>query len=175
MKIDIISPGQLSEKTRHDQILQFIKQHDLGVLCSRTQNGEVQGAIVEILPTHNLELVFATHLESRKCKNIRHNKNIAFVIGSYEEVSIQFEGICTEVERNSNEYHLYAKQLASKLRDNYFPLANEEEFVVFRARPMWIRYSDVAQKPWDIAEIDFPLKKQMEEEKNKYHFRFSLS
>ena len=174
MQIQELS-GSSCMEMRHEQVLQFLKQHDLGVLCTTCEDGTPQGAIVEILPTDKMELIFATHKESRKYKNLSRQKTIAFVVGSYEEISVQFEGICEEIAHDAEEYALYAQHLASKMRSNYFPVVDENDFALFRATPTWIRYSDVGQKPWDVAEMDFLLPEESEKKDRKYIFPFSFS
>lgn len=175
MEVEMISQVS-ANKMRHTQIFQFLKQHDLGVLSTITQNNIPQSAIVEITPTNFLEIIFATHRESRKHKNLLHNNILSFVVGSYEDISVQFEGFCEEIKNTSEIYQMYAKSLASKMRDNYFPVLDEEDFILYKAIPTWIRYSDVAQKPWDVFEIEFKNKnKERESEKHEYMFPFSFS
>lgn len=79
-----------------EEIYNFIQKHKLGILATVSYENTPEAAVVGIAVTTNLELIFDTLGETRKCRNLRVNPNIAFVIGWDEEVTLQYEGEAEE-------------------------------------------------------------------------------
>ncbi|HXQ26285.1 MAG TPA: pyridoxamine 5'-phosphate oxidase family protein [Candidatus Acidoferrales bacterium] len=120
-------------------LLAFLRKHRLGVLATVSPTGEPESAVVGIAFTNNLELVFDTIDNTRKCQNLRKFPRIAFVIGWDEEITVQYEGIADEPNGAELE----------GLKDAYFavyPDGRERQkwpgITYFRVRPTWARYSD---------------------------------
>jgi pyridoxine/pyridoxamine 5'-phosphate oxidase len=121
------------------QLLAFLRKHRLGVLSTVSPEGKPEAAVVGIAITDDLEIVFDTLDNSRKVRNLRRSRNIAFVIGWDEEITVQIEGIADEP---------HGAELA-RLKQTYFvayPDGRGRErwphITWVRVRPHWFRYSD---------------------------------
>jgi uncharacterized pyridoxamine 5'-phosphate oxidase family protein len=124
--------------TRNDLLI-FLRQHRIGVLATISESGAPESAVVGIAVTDGLELVFDTLNNTRKCRNLRRNPNISFVIGWDDEITVQYEGIADEPK---------GEELA-RLKQIYFaayPDGPRREswpgMTYFRVWPKWVRYSD---------------------------------
>jgi pyridoxine/pyridoxamine 5'-phosphate oxidase len=120
-------------------LLEFLRKHRLGVLSTVSPEGKPEAAVVGIAVTDDLEILFDTLDTTRKIRNLRRSRNIAFVIGWDEEVTVQIEGIADEP---------HGAELA-RLKQTYFaayPDGRERErwshITWVRVRPLWFRYSD---------------------------------
>ena len=120
-------------------MLAFLRKHRLGVLSTVSPEGKPEAAVVGIAITDDLEIVFDTLETTRKVRNLRRSRNIAFVIGWDEEITVQLEGIADEP---------HGAELA-RLKQTYFtvyPDGREREswphITWVRVRPHWFRYSD---------------------------------
>ena len=132
-----------------DELLPFLRKHRLGVQSTVSSSGDPQAAVVGIAVTSELEIVFDTVDTSRKCRNLRANPRIAFVIGWDQEITVQLEGIADEPTGKERE----------RVLETYFAAYPDGRDRVawkgithFRVRPTWIRYSDF-NVPGKIVEV----------------------
>lgn len=121
------------------ELVAFIRQHELAVQASIAASGAPQASVVGIVVTDDLEVVFDTVDKTRKCQNLRRDKRVALVIGWDEQQTLQYEGVVDEPT---------GADLA-RLKEIYFetfPDGREREkwpgITYFRARPIWMKYSD---------------------------------
>src|SRR3989344_3156540 len=97
-----------------------------------------------------IALVFVTSTEYRKYKNLKNNSNVAFVVGGPENISIQLEGVATELTEAE----------AAKYKEVYFkknPAAKKWEGLPdtrwFKINLKLLRYRDYNSHPttnWEI-------------------------
>ena len=139
----------MNEKKR---VLDFIKQYGLMVIATVNVDGKPEAAVVEYGESDDLELIFDTYTSSRKYKNLQQNPSVACTIGWDENITIQYEGIATELRGEELQ----------KFKDLYFAKnerarkwENREGITYFKITPKWIRYSDLNTDPWTIFEINF--------------------
>jgi len=132
-----------------DELLPFLRKHRLGVQSTVSSSGDPQAAVVGIAVTSELEIVFDTVDTSRKCRNLRANPRIAFVIGWDQEITVQLEGIADEPTGKERE----------RVLESYFAAYPDgrdrlawKGITHFRVRPTWIRYSDF-NVPGKIVEV----------------------
>jgi len=132
-----------------DELLPFLRKHRLGVQSTGSSSGDPQAAVVGIAVTSELEIVFDTVDTSRKCRNLRANPRIAFVIGWDQEITVQLEGIADEPTGKERE----------RVLESYFAAYPDgrdrlawKGITHFRVRPTWIRYSDF-NVPGKIVEV----------------------
>ena len=132
-----------------DELLPFLRKHRLGVQSTVSSSGDPQAAVVGIAVTSELEIVFDTVDTSRKCRNLRANPRIAFVIGWDQEITVQLEGIADEPTGKERE----------RVLESYFAAYPDgrdrlawKGIAHFRVRPIWIRYSDF-NVPGKIVEV----------------------
>jgi len=121
------------------ELLPFLQKHRLGVQSTVSPSGEPQAAVVGIAITPLVEIVFDTVDTTRKCRNLRADPRIAFVIGWDQEITVQLEGIADEPTGADRDRILEAYFLA-------YPDGRDRlawpGITHFRVRPTWIRYSD---------------------------------
>jgi len=121
------------------ELLAFLQKHRLGVLATVSPDGSPESAVVGIAVTDQLEIIFDTLDNTRKCANLRKHSKIAFVIGWDEEITVQCEGVADEPSGEELE----------RLKKVYFgvyPDGAERQswsgITYFRVRLHWARYSD---------------------------------
>ncbi len=121
------------------ELLMFLQKHRLGVQSTVSPSGDPQSAVVGIAVTPELEIVFDTLDTSRKCRNLRADPRIAFVIGWDQEITVQLEGIADEPTGAERD----------RILETYFAAYPEcrdhlawKGITHFRFRPTWVRYSD---------------------------------
>ncbi len=81
------------------ELLLFLRKHTLGVIATKSPEGDPQAAVVGIAISDRYELIFDTLADTRKAINLRHSSRIACVIGWDEEQTVQYEGVADEPER----------------------------------------------------------------------------
>ena len=131
-------------------VLDFIKSHKLAVISTVGADSKPESAVLEFGETEELELIFDTYTTSRKYKNLQTNKNVAFVIGWDEDITVQYEGIAEEVREE--EATKYKKAYWSK-NPKAERWESREGITYFKVTPSWIRYSDLNKNPWDVFEV----------------------
>lgn len=132
-------------------ILDFIKKQKLAIISTVDSDCKPESAALEFGETDDLELVIDTFTSSRKYKNLQTNKNVSFVIGWDENITVQYEGVAEEVKGEA----------AMKYKEAYWfknPDAKRwetrEGITYFKVTPKWIRYSDLNKDPWVVFEIN---------------------
>jgi hypothetical protein len=140
------------------EVREFMRAQRYAVQASVAQESKPQAAVVGIAISDSLEIVFDTLGASRKAANLRANPRIAFVIGGLLEAdarTVQYEGIADEPTGDERE----------RIRELYFlrfPDGRDRlhwpGITHFRARPVWMRFSDYNQDPPVILEFTFDAK-----------------
>jgi len=118
----------------------FIKQFNLAVISTLSNENKPEAALVGIAVSQNLEIVFDTVKTSRKYQNLLKNPFVAAVIGWDNETTVQYEGIATELSGPEADYY----------KEIYFEVYNDgreravtwPHIVHFKVTPNWIRYSN---------------------------------
>ena len=130
-------------------LLRFLQKHRIAVVATNSPSGAPESAVVGIAVSDQLEIVFDTPSNTRKCQNLRRDPNISLVIGWDAEITVQYEGVADEPA---------AEELA-RLKKVYFaayPDGPQREswpgITYFRVRPKWARYSDF-NSPGTIVEF----------------------
>jgi len=121
------------------ELLPFLQKHRLGVQSTVSPSGDPQAAVVGIAVTPESEIVFDTVDTTRKCRNLRADPKIAFVIGWDQEITVQLQGIADEPTGAERE----------RILEAYFAVYPDGRdrlawpgITHFRVRPTWFRYSD---------------------------------
>ncbi len=124
----------------------------LAVVSSTGPDGSPQSAVVGIAVTPELEIVFDTLTESRKCRNLLVRQACSLVIGWENETTVQYEGVAED----------YMKHEEGRWKEIYFQVWPDGRerlswpgLVYFVVSPKWIRYSDFNRRPPEIAEFTF--------------------
>lgn len=130
-------------------ILDFIKKQKLAVISTVGEN-KPESAVLEFGETDDLEIIIDTFTSSRKYKNLQTNKNVSFVIGWDEDITVQYEGIAEEVKGDEAKRYKQAYWSKNPKAQRW---DSREGITYFKITPIWIRYSDLNKDPWDIFEI----------------------
>jgi general stress protein 26 len=134
---------------KKDLILAFIKRNRIAVISTVGEN-KPESAVLEFGETSNLELIIDTFISSRKYKNFQTNKNVSFVIGWDNDITVQYEGVAQEIKGKEAEKY---KQVYWKKNPEARRWESVEGITYFKVTPKWIRYSDLNKEPWEIIEI----------------------
>ena len=114
--------------------------------------GTPQAAVVGIVVTDALDVVFDTLATSRKAANLRRNPTMALVVGGCDDetaATLQIEGVVDEPS---------GRELAElqELYFEHFPDGRDRlrggGITYVRVRPTWMRYSNFATDPPEIIE-----------------------
>lgn len=131
-------------------LLRFLQKHRLGVLATVSESGAPESAVVGIAVSEQFEIIFDTLESTRKCRNLRRDSHISFVIGWDEEITAQCEGLAdepkgAELERVKKVY--FAAYPDGPQRESW------PGITYFRVRLTWARYSDF-NAPVEIMEFN---------------------
>jgi Pyridoxamine 5'-phosphate oxidase len=143
-----MSPQKLAD------VRSFIDSCDLAVvgsLSSHSVGGKPQSAVVAIVVTPELELIFDTVKESRKFGNLKANGACSVTMWK-GEVTVQYEGVA--MEPVGEELVRYQEAYFAKLPDGRDRL-KWTGIVYFVVRPKWVRFSDFDARPPAIEEHTF--------------------
>jgi hypothetical protein len=132
-------------------LLEFIRERAMGVVSTISPTGAPESALVNLAVTDDLEVVFHTLQDARKCKNLRRDRRIAAVIGWDDEQTLQYEGLAdepygTELDRLKDVYAAARPQARGQMA---WP-----GLTYFRVRPKWIRISNYGHS-WSVDEVTF--------------------
>jgi hypothetical protein len=140
------------------ELLSFLRSHRWAIEATVSTAQLPQAAIIGVVTTEQLELVFDTLASSRKAMNLRANPRVALVIGGWNDGdprTVQYEGVAdfpagAELERLKLAY--FAAFPSGPTR-HLLP-----DITYVRVKPSWIRYSDFRAEPPVITERAFPMK-----------------
>jgi len=128
---------------QRNELLQYLRSHQLRVLGTLAASGGPRGALVGYAVTTDLEILFDTLRTTRKYGNMKTHPRVSFTVGNSvgkgDERTVQYEGIAEEL----------AGESLAQLRPVYFsPWPDGIDRIQwphitwFVIRPRWIRYSD---------------------------------
>ena len=132
----------------------FMERFRYGVVSSISRDGIPQSALVGIVTTPELEIIFDTVKSSRKYSNLVERPSCSFVVGWGGEQTVQFEG--DAFEPDGAELKRYQEAYFSAWPDGPARMS-WPGITYFVVRPKWIRYRDFDQSPPLIVEIVFPV------------------
>ena len=135
---------------KKEDVLEFIKKHDLAVISTVGSDNKPQAAVLEFGELDDFTIIIDMLNTSRKYKNLQTNPNAAVVIGWDKNITVQIDGTAYEL----------AGQKLKEAQEAYFAKnprakkwANRPGIVYFAIKPSWIRYSDLNQHPWLVEEF----------------------
>ena len=128
---------------------EFMNAQPVAVISTVTPEGQPEAAVIGFACTAELELIFYTRLTTRKHHNFTANPHAAFVIGWQDLVTVQYEGVVSQLEgarlADAKAFYLQKNPFAKKFEA-------EPQVAFFQATPQWIRQTDIKQQPWNIQE-----------------------
>jgi general stress protein 26 len=125
---------------------------NFGVLATVAEDGTPEAALMGVVATREMELIFETVESSRKYSNLKSNPRVALVIGCSSEVTVQYEGVAEELAGEALAKYkkiYFAKFVDGPTRENW------PEMTYFLVRPKWLRYCDYNPPNRRIEEQSF--------------------
>lgn len=144
-------PGDDRDRQIH-HLYEFIREHKLAVIATVTGDALPHAAVIGISVNEELELTCATFQASRKYHNLHKNPRVALVIGWDHGKTVQYEGVVEELGDEIAKEHLETTFANVPSTAKYVQKQFE---VVYRIKPLWIRFSNFSIEPWDRFEITF--------------------
>lgn len=122
-----------------EEVFEFMAGEKLGVLTTVSEDGSPEAALMGVVTTPGLELIFDTVKSSRKYPNLKSNPRVAWVVGCKTEITVQYEGIAEELEGEALEKYkkIYFGKFADGVEREKWP-----GITYFVVRPKWVRYCD---------------------------------
>lgn len=138
---------------------EFIQSNIVAVLSTVSPKGLPMSATVYYFADEKCNFYFMTKTFSRKYENLKHNPNVALVIGTENKpVTVQVQGIAEQIidPQELNERFEQIKQRF--FRNDYvaplFQMVPEKnEIVIYKLTPSWIRYLDLRGENVDTGYI----------------------
>lgn len=134
-------------KKQTETLTAFLSSHPTAVISTCDREGNPAAAVVLFAEDGDLSLVFGTH-PTRKYQNLKANPKAAFAM-TQGMTALQIHA----------DVHELSGQAAEEARSLFLKKHPEmdqhlvEGSVFFRARPNWLRYMDMSQRPWDQWEV----------------------
>jgi hypothetical protein len=132
------------------ELYAFLRKHRLAVV-STINPASPQAAVIGIVVTEELDIIFDTLSTSRKYANLLADPRVALVVWDGAE-TVQYEG-AADLPTGSD------LDACKRIYFEAWPDGPEREkwpdIAYVRVRPRWIRYSDFAKVPARIEELTF--------------------
>jgi hypothetical protein len=132
------------------QLVEFMRRHKYAVQTSVAPDGHPQAAVVGIVVTDDAQLFFDTLDSTRKCSNLRRHPRCAFVIGTEDPTTVQYEGDADEptgAELDGLQRRYFERFPDGRARLLWPGIS------YFRVRPRWIRHSNFGGDAPAISEF----------------------
>lgn len=132
-------------------VLEFVASNKISVLTTLLENVQPHSAALQYTNSDELNFVFLTEKDSRKCQNLtdlkEHPASLVIGFNAEEMITLQLEGgvkILTgeELENGWNVYRSKYPGAVSRKTD--------EKFVLLGFSSSWWRYTDLIERPWKI-------------------------
>jgi pyridoxine/pyridoxamine 5'-phosphate oxidase len=132
-------------------IYDFIKSRSLAVITTVNEKAMPEAALIGIAVTPKLEIIFDTANISRKHPNLLQNPAVALVIGWDNDITLQYEGLATQLSDHDDQYKQLYFDTIKGARERSHTLHG---IVHFKISPHWIRYCNY-NPPVMIKELMF--------------------
>ncbi len=129
--------------TTQQKVIAYLGQFEECVMATVNEKGQPEAATVGFSENQNLELMIGTSRNSRKCRNIFQNPQVAVVVGFKGDITVQFEGIAREL---TDEELTERKKLYFKKLPELKVFERDPDQVYFSITPNWVRYTDFSQE-----------------------------
>jgi general stress protein 26 len=135
-----------------DEVYRFMEGERLAVLATGRESGRPEAALMGFAVTPQLEIIFDTVRSSRKYPILKENPQVAWVVGCTTEVTVQYEGVATELdgEELTNYKRVYFRAFPDGPTRESWP-----GITYFVVRPRWVRYCDYNAGSRRIEEQEF--------------------
>lgn len=118
----------------------------LGVLSTINTKGFPESASVYYIFDKELNLYFITREASRKCKNIKHNKHVSFVVSTENPAkTFQLEGTAHQVQLPYEEAAYFTDLISMASKHIFLPPVSQigdSKMLFMKIAPTWLRIGD---------------------------------
>ncbi|MFC8680668.1 pyridoxamine 5'-phosphate oxidase family protein [Microbacterium ureisolvens] len=131
-------------------LARFVRRHGRGVVATVSPSGAPEAALVGIAALDDGTLIFDSHADARKVRNLADDGRVAVVVGTDGDVSAQIEGVAAITAGEDRERYgtAYNAQFPGSR-------ALDPHFAVIAIRPVWVRVYDASAREADIAEASW--------------------
>jgi pyridoxine/pyridoxamine 5'-phosphate oxidase len=132
------------------EIYGFLREHRLAVMSTLGPAASPQAAVIGIVVTEALDIIFDTFTTSRKYANLRADPRVALVIGWDLGQTVQIEGkaeVLSGPELDACKPDYFAMWPDGRDREH------RPDIAYVRVRPRWLRYSDYSTTPPRVEEL----------------------
>jgi uncharacterized pyridoxamine 5'-phosphate oxidase family protein len=143
--------------------LNFIKTQFIMQIATCSNNKPAVSVMLFAM-NDNFDVYFATHRKSFKSQNLLVNPKVGIAIWEHNKMLIQIDAEVEEVIETPEQLgvlNMLADQVAKS--ENFWPPVlriNNGEYVIFKAKPTWVRALDlvrstISQESTPFTEINF--------------------
>ena len=143
----------MTDEAAKQKLYDFMRARGQGVIATAGPDGRPEAALMDIVVTPALEIIFETTDQTRKFANLTARPAISFVVGWNGDETLQYDGIVQQPAGRALEeiQRLYVERFPHKASHPDWP--GNHYFLV---RPSWIRFSNY-RTPRKIEEFRFEL------------------
>jgi len=144
------------------KLYEFMRARSQGVIATAGPDGRPEAALMDIVVTPDLDIIFETTDQTRKFANLSARPAVSFVVGWNGGETLQYDGIVQQPAGRAMEEieRLYVAAFPQKASHPDWP--GNHYFLV---RPTWIRFSNY-HPPRKIEEFRFEVEKPAAPEKS---------
>lgn len=134
-------------KGKRDEALEFLVNHDVGVLATTSADGQPSARMVYYTCDDSFNVYFITLKNTRKAAQIAANAHVAFVVSETDTLhTIQIEGEAHDISETATNDALvtdFVKRL-TKETPYGIPLTHLDpsSLAFYKITPSWVRWGD---------------------------------
>ena len=129
-------------------IYDYLKQNKFMALATAGIDNKPEVATVEYV-LDGETLLINTFMHYRKYTNLISNPQVACVVTTGEEITLQFDASIEQLEGAEAEV---AKQRMLKVEPDFADFFNDVTTRFFRVTPTWMRLRDYTKQPLEVTE-----------------------
>ena len=151
MKAQDTTPEKQGLKPTKQELFEWLDQQILATIASIGEDGYPNAAAVGFSQTTNFEFVIISDKDSRKAQNIMQDERVALTITNQDDrYTLQVQGRAREL--SWDEFDKYSAYHYRKLPFS-LPFKDIPGQIPFVIVPVYMRFSDVSVRPWELTEI----------------------
>lgn len=129
-------------------IFDYLKKNKYMSLATSSKQGKPEVATVEYV-IDDEGLLINTYVHYRKYKNLIDNPQVACVITTNHDITLQLVG---NIQQLAGDSALQAKQKMLEAEPDFVDFFNDPDTRFFRITPTWMRLRDYTKKPMQVTE-----------------------
>jgi uncharacterized pyridoxamine 5'-phosphate oxidase family protein len=129
-------------------VYEYLKQNKYMTLATSSKQGKPEAATVEYVLDGD-ELLVNTYTYYRKYQNILDNPQVACVVTTNHDMTLQFDGTIKLLDGDDAQY---AKRKMLEVEPDFADFFNDSDTRFFRIAPTWMRLRDYTKEPMEVTE-----------------------